>query len=379
MNLLIDATNIISGGGLSHLQELLNNTSDETLTQNGIHKIYLVGVDATLAKVKNRPWLKKLEMGNSQSNFIKRNYWKWKNLDPIIRDNKIGLIFNPGGSLYTRKLPYVTMCRNMLVFETKEANRFGSTLYRFKFHLLRRFQSKSMKNAAGVIFISQYAKQYIEENYPQISKSNSAIIHHGVSERFKSEAKFQQEIRHYTAENPFKLLYVSVLDVYKHHAKIAEAVSYLAKVEGLPLELTVVGGKAGGFAEFEKVMEMNPRTIKYLGKIPFEEMQDIYHSSDAFIFGSTCENMPNILIEAMSSGLPIICSKKQPMPEFLGEGGTYFDVESLESIKQSLREFLHSPSMREERLKISKQNGMKYSWEQCSQETFAFIRTVINK
>lgn len=379
MNLLIDATNIIAGGGLSHLQELLNNTSKETLIQNGFEKIYLVGVDATLGKIKDRSWLKKLRMGSMQNNFIKRNFWKWKNLDQIILENNIGMIFNPGGSLYTRKLPYVTMCRNMLVFETEEANRFDSTIYRFKFHLLRIFQSKSMKNATGVIFISEYAKSYINENYPHISNSNSVIIHHGVSERFQADAKIQYALSQYNTQNPFKLLYVSILDVYKHHAKIAEAIVGMVKEEGLPLELTVVGDKAGGFIDFEKVMRKNPETVKYLGKIPFERMQEIYHSSDAFIFGSTCENMPNILIEAMSSGLPIICSDKQPMPEFLGEGGTYFQVESIESIKESLREFLISKSLREEKLKISKQRVSQYSWEKCSAETFAFLKKSYEK
>ena len=33
--------------------------------------------------------------------------------------------------------------------------------------------------------------------------------------------------------------------------------------------------------------------------------------------------MPNILIESMGSGLPIACSEKMPMPEFLGDDGIY--------------------------------------------------------
>ena len=42
-----------------------------------------------------------------------------------------------------------------------------------------------------------------------------------------------------------------------------------------------------------------------------------FTSCFTFIFASTCENMPNILIEGMSSGLPILCSNYLPMPEFL--------------------------------------------------------------
>ena len=36
--------------------------------------------------------------------------------------------------------------------------------------------------------------------------------------------------------------------------------------------------------------------------------KNYYHDADAFLFASSCENMPNILLEAMISGLPIISS-----------------------------------------------------------------------
>ena len=47
-----------------------------------------------------------------------------------------------------------------------------------------------------------------------------------------------------------------------------------------------------------------------------------------FVFASSCENMPNTLVEAMASGLPIACSDRGPMPEILRDGGTYFDPEN---------------------------------------------------
>ena len=61
-------------------------------------------------------------------------------------------------------------------------------------------------------------------------------------------------------------------------------------------------------------------------------MSEKYSEHDGIIFASTCENMPNILIESMGCGKPIACSKKLPMPQFLKEGGFYFDALSLNSI-----------------------------------------------
>ena len=40
-------------------------------------------------------------------------------------------------------------------------------------------------------------------------------------------------------------------------------------------------------------------------------------NSDLFIFASSCENLPNTLLEAMASSIPIISSSKGPMREIL--------------------------------------------------------------
>ena len=42
--------------------------------------------------------------------------------------------------------------------------------------------------------------------------------------------------------------------------------------------------------------------------------------------------MPNILFEAMASGLPILSSKNDPMPEFLKKNAIYFDPDDIHSI-----------------------------------------------
>lgn len=373
MVLLIDATNIISGGGSSHLVELLNATTDSLLEKNKIEKIVVVGVENVTSKLPKNSWLKIINIPASKSNLLQRALWKTFNFNNIIAKESIDFIFNPGGSYFGEKTPYVTMCRNMLVFETKEADRFGHGLQRQKFKLLRILQSLSMKRAAGVIFISNYAQDYIKEHYPTIAIKKSTVINHGVSVRFRNEPRPQKEISNYSTENPYKILYVSILNVYKHHAAIAAAVAQLVLKCKLPLEFIVVGEKAGGFDEFEKIRAENPTIIKYLGKVPFEEIQLQYSDADLFVYGSTCENMPNILIEAMSSGLPVISSEKEPMPEFLKDGGLYFSVENIESIYETLEKIINNPDLRETISQKSTSLSSQYSWEKCAAETYQFL------
>ena len=86
--------------------------------------------------------------------------------------------------------------------------------------------------------------------------------------------------------------------------------------------------------------------------------------------------MPNILIESMASGLPIACSDKQPMPEFLKEGGYYFNANSPDSIGEAIISLLKDKNS----LKKVKQNlkeVQKLKWAETSKKTFNFITNLI--
>ena len=76
-------------------------------------------------------------------------------------------------------------------------------------------------------------------------------------------------------------------------------------------------------------VDPNEEFIQYLGKVDFDSLDSYYKKADGFIFASTCENMPNILLEAMASSLPICCSEYQPMLEMLGNTGEYFNPENI--------------------------------------------------
>ena len=142
------------------------------------------------------------------------------------------------------------------------------------------------------------------------------------------------------------MVYVSSVHIYKNQCNVIKAVSKLRGL-GYPITISIVGkiiyrpyGKKM-LDEIEK-QDSEREFIEYISNIPYKEMPHKYLQYDGVVFASSCENMPNILIEAMGSGKPIVCSNKGPMPEFLKDGGYYFDPNSVESIITSIKEMLKS-------------------------------------
>lgn len=376
MHLGIDAVNIREGGGVTHLKQILL-AGDPAAA--GIERITLWTRKATAAQLPERPWLTVhneawMEAASPLPQI--RNHFT---MPVLARDAKCDLLFAPGGSLPgTCNMPTVTMSRNMLPFEPEEAARFGQlSLMRLKMWLLRGSQSRSYQHADGVIFLTQYAQNTVSRLVSGITRS--ALIPHGVEPRFAAAPRTHRSLDACTVDSPFKLLYVSIIWSYKHQIEVAQAVATL-RAKGIPLQIEFVGLARGDYGQrflaLLKELDPSQEFIIWRGEEPHEQLHQRYAEADAFVFASSCENMPNILIEAMAAGLPIACAKCGPMPEVLGDAGVYFDPDSADAIATAIHELMIDVRGRARYAEAAAIAAKAYSWDRCASDTFRFIREV---
>lgn len=371
----IDATNLRQGGGITHLIELLGSVQPENF---GIAMVVIWGNASTLSKVKKQPWLIMKIPEEMSGGLIKRAFWQLFKLSSAVKEMGCDILFVPGGAYLGGFKPVVTMSRNLLPFEFKELFRYGLSTLTLKMLVLRFIQSKSFKEADGLIFLTSYAKEVILSTIGSI-KGDSCIIPHGANERFSCEPRPQKNIDQYSTEHPYRILYVSIIDQYKHQWHVVEAVRMLRDL-GWSLTLDLVGpAYLPALRRLKKVIkniDPDESWVKYHGVINFEDLHQMYRQSDLGVFASSCENMPNILLEIMSSGLPIACSEMGPMPEILGSAGLYFDPENPYDIARSLRDLIDSPLLRSDLSKKSYQLSREFSWPNCSEKTFKFLSKI---
>ena len=368
----IDATNLRGGGGVTHLLELLRV---EQPLKHGIERIVIWGSKSTLNMCCNRSWLDKKTPSMLDKGLLKRTFWQRFRLAQAARDEGCDLLFVPGGSYAGDFYPVVTMSQNLLPFETNELRRYGWTLFTLKLLLLRFIQSASFKKADGVIFLTQYARNVVLGFIGKL-QGKTRIIPHGLNTRFYKEPKLQRPIADYDDAQPYRILYVSIIDQYKHQWHVVDAVAALRKL-GMSIVLDLVGPAYPPAlrrlnAAIDRV-DADQSWVYYHGSIPFNELHYRYAEADLGVFASSCENMPNILLETMASGLPIACSNKGPMPEVLGEAGGYFSPEQPESIAHAMRELIETPLLRTELARASYECAQQYSWQRCADETFGFL------
>lgn len=368
----IDAANLRRGGGLTHLIEILNFSNPQ---EHGVGKVIVWAGKETLRHLPERPWLQKINPSALNHSVFRATLWQFWCLSLEAKRLNCDVLFVPGGSYAGKFKPIVTMSRNLLPFEWVEMMRFGKSTATIKLLLLRFTQSRSYRNADGVIFLTRYAKKVVMKVVGALS-GRSAIISHGLNPVFLGSPKIQHPIDDYSYSHPFRILYVSIIDEHKHQCNVVEAVSYLRK-DGFPVSLELVGPAYP--PALEKLLSVISRLdskgdwVRYRGSVDYSELHKTYARADLGVFASSCENMPNILLETMASGLPIASSNKGPMPEILGDDGVYFNPEDPLDIYRALRVFILSPEERSIKSRASFANCQHYSWKRCADETFRFL------
>ena len=366
----IDASNIKSGGGLKHLVQILSYVDQVNLD---FDKVIIWSSQITLEKIKDKNIIEKKTNFWINKTIFHSFIWHFFFFPNEIRKNKCDILFLPGSTLVKTNIPIISMNQNLLPFSWNEIWKFGFSFFSIKLLLLRVTQIICFKISKGIIFLSTYSKNLIE-HLIDISNSKRTVIPHGIEDDFYLPPKVQKDIKLYSKNNPYKLLYVSHIWPYKNHLNVLTAVSILRK-EGIYIEIHLVGGahKASLKKLNKEILKLDPLSCFVFLHGEIDNVIQFYHHADGFIFGSSCEAYGQILTEAMMSGLPVICSNKSSAPEIVGDAAIYFNPDDLQELVVNLRKFLISFNSRSEIAKIGSQNVQNLTWYSAAIKTFSFI------
>lgn len=369
INIGIDASRGRSGGAKAHLIGIVHEVVLDK--PDGLNELHIWSYPELLDKLPNCDWIVKHSPKELNKSLPVQLYWQYAKLPSEAKFNYIDVMLNIDAGTVCPFQPSITMSRDMLSYEKGEMQRYRFGFLRIRLELLKIIQNRALRKSTAAIFLTKYAFKVIQQSSGIIK--NTRVINHGVSNNFRidtNKGKWKTE-----KQKKIKCVYVSNLDLYKHQWNVALAIADIKK-EGYDIEIDFIGGGHGLPQQiFNNTLESIPdnKFIKQLDFVKHNELPSILREKDIIIFASSCENMPNTLIEGMCTGLPIACSNRGPMPEVLKDAGVYFDPESVDSIKSAVKEIITNESLRENIARKSKELSKNYSWKRCSKETFDYL------
>jgi len=376
LTLGIDAHNIRAGGGITHLSEMLAAADPEKF---GFKKVIVWSGNNTLQQLPHRKWLTLQSHSYLNKSIFYRLFWLFFIRNRELRKEQCDILFVPGGTDCLIMKPMVTMNQNLLPFEFQEAKRYGLGLKLIKFIILRLIQSYTFRKAQGILFLTNYAQVTVKKVTGPLN-GLSTIVPHGIHPKFfrKPEEKVYQSFQSFTRENPCKLIYVSVVEIYKHQWQVIRGVKIL-RDKGYHVELELIGPPGPGMPFLDQAiaeLKGDVSWVNYQGMKPYDQIQNHYSIADIGIFASSCETYGQIVSEAMSASLPMACSNLSAMKDVIGEYAVYFHPEKPSEIADALKKLMESAELRKFNAENAFEIAKKLTWQSSADLSFSFFKNV---
>ena len=214
-----------------------------------------------------------------------------------------------------------------------------------------KIQFNLYRMADAIVPNSNSQGKFICNNFPFLCKKVHPIINFVDVNRFTPS---ETPVRN----NTLRIVTVARYTQQKNVLTYLKAVR-MAKDMGLNVHFDWYGDKkhnAAYFAEIEKEYQQLDIADYLTLHDPKQKIEEEYRKADIFCLPSLFEGYPNVVAEAMSCGLPILCSNVYENPYIVEEGvnGFLFDPKKPEAIANAIKKMVGLSY--ENRLEMGKRN-----------------------
>jgi glycosyltransferase involved in cell wall biosynthesis len=206
------------------------------------------------------------------------------------------------------------------------------------------------------------------------------VVYPGVDPRFRptADAAGQERIRaKYRVQFPF-ILYVGTIEPRKNLGRLLRAYVQLREQRKVSHRLVIAGGL--GWLYDDVLRDIDDLAARYeivfLGRVPDDDLPFLYRLADLFVFPSLYEGFGIPPLEAMASGVPVVCSNTSSMPEVVGDAGVMVPPEDVDGLARAIGDLLADPERRALLSARGLERARRFSWKSSARKLLDVYRYV---
>ena len=233
-------------------------------------------------------------------------------------------------------------------------------LYRYKY-------GKSCRNADAVVAISECTKNDIIR-YFHTDPSKIRTIYQGCDPSFSAEASEAEkdEARKAYGLPPRYILNVGSIEERKNVMLAVKA------MKGLPgdVHLVIVGKPTPYTRKVEQFIAGNGLSarVHLLHNVAFSHLPAIYQMAEIFVYPSRYEGFGIPILEALSSGIPVVAATGSCLEEAGGKSSLYVGPDDEEGMKSALLRLLGDAGLRKRMAEEGRRHALNFSMERQAKQ-----------
>jgi len=142
----------------------------------------------------------------------------------------------------------------------------------------------------------------------------------------------------------------------------------------------VIAGRTGWKSEstyHEHGLSPFKGDIIFTDRISDQELVQLYNQADIFAYTSLFEGFGFPPLEAMSCGLPVICSDSSSICEVVGDAGILVSPGDIAGFADNILKVLSDGSLMKRLSSNSLKRAEKFSWEQTARKTLEVYKSIV--
>jgi glycosyltransferase involved in cell wall biosynthesis len=153
----------------------------------------------------------------------------------------------------------------------------------------------------------------------------------------------------------------------------------IAALPDLPEFSLMIAGEGPERSSLERLaanLKVSGR-VRFLGNVPHAELHRVYSAADALVLASSREGWPNVLLEAMACGTPVVASNIWGNPEVVSrpEAGVLMNERSATGVAEGVKRLFDALPERQ----ATRRYAEGFSWDATSEGQLRLFRDVINR
>jgi glycosyltransferase involved in cell wall biosynthesis len=287
-----------------------------------------------------------------------------------------GVLLSAGNfAIWSSPLPQLLLSRNSLYtsgdFDRDLRSR-GETRLWLDTRLKAEFAKWSILAADRVVAPSQS----FAEELQRWTGAPIAAVHHGFDREMflRDNSPLPDAVRQKLecAGGALRLLFVSHYNYYRNFETLIRALSTIRRgLAPRPVRLFLTcelapGANPGAYrperaAALVRQLNLSDEVVE-LGSVPYSLLHYVYRSADVYVTPAYAESFAHPLVEAMSSGLPVVASDLPVHREICRDAGVYFERFSQEDLAQRILAVAGSSKLASRMAQAGVMRASAFSW-----------------